>query len=123
MNRERSSCALANNAISDLVRDVFGNPYNSVSVNSRRFPETVSCTAKAVYDRRSLLGGSLDVQLLADLAHEMESAGCGEPSVIKHPRTPPSAAAGHWISFWERASQVLSISREPQPMPSIKLSS
>jgi hypothetical protein len=74
----------------DLLRDLF-NPFRPVAVDAAWLAwqgGTISRLAQAAYDQRELPSGHLDAARLAVLADGLEEAGCGDPRVLAHLRSP-----------------------------------
>jgi hypothetical protein len=100
-----SACPLpaldgAQEHLSRLVRDLFGNPFRPVLVK----PEWLSWQgglvarlAEAAYERRGTPDGLLCPDTLAVLADALEEAGCDEESMLNHLREPGPHARGCWV--------------------------
>ena len=77
----------------DLVRDVFGNPFRPVAVDPAWVAwndGTVARLARAVYDERAF-------DRLPVLADALEEAGCTDPEILTHCRTPGTHVRGCWL--------------------------
>jgi hypothetical protein len=83
-------------ARSDLVRDLLGNPFRPAAVDPAWQTPTVTALARAAYDERSLPEGTLDPHRLAVLADALEEAGCTDPEVLGHLRSPGPHFRGCW---------------------------
>ena len=86
-------------AQADLLRDVFGNPFRPVIAAPSWFAWNGSCVvglARAVYDERELPSGHLDAARLAVLADMLEEAGCADPHLLGHLRSPGPHIRGCW---------------------------
>jgi hypothetical protein len=79
-----------------LVREIFGNPFRSLALDSAWVTGTVETLAWAAHDERSLPGGTLDSVRLAVLADALEEAGCTESALLEHLRTPGPHFRGCW---------------------------
>jgi hypothetical protein len=71
-----------------ILRDIFGNPFHSVSFNPAWRTPTVQALATAAYEERSLPSGHLDPDRLAVLADALEDCGCTDEQVLTHLRGP-----------------------------------
>jgi hypothetical protein len=72
-----------------LVREVFGNPFRPVAVDSAWLTwndGVVVRLARAAYEQRRLLTGLLDNARLAVLADALEEAGCADEQILGHLR-------------------------------------
>jgi hypothetical protein len=77
---------------SDLVRDIFGNPFRPVALDPawlRWNDGLVARLAQSIYDRRSFA----DLPVLADA---VEEAGCAEPDTLGHCRGGGEHVRGCW---------------------------
>ncbi len=72
----------------DLLRCIFGNPFQPVTLDAACLTRTVVSLAEAASDERSLPAGTLDNDRLAVLADALEDAGCTDPAIIDHLRGP-----------------------------------
>jgi hypothetical protein len=87
-------------AQADLLRDILGEPFRTVSVpdnwlawNDRLIPRL----AQTIYDNRSLPDGTLDVARLNVLADALEDAGCTNADILDHCRGPGPHVRGCWV--------------------------
>jgi hypothetical protein len=87
----RSDLPLAN-----LLRCVFGNPYQPVSVEPGQLTPTVESLAHAAYEERLLPSGELDPDRIGILADAMEEAGI-DGGMLSHLRGPGKHARGCWV--------------------------
>jgi hypothetical protein len=71
-----------------FLRCVFGNLCRSVTLASSWLTPTVASLAQAAYEERALPSGHLDSARLIILADAVEEAGCTEPSILDHLRSP-----------------------------------
>jgi hypothetical protein len=69
-----------------FLRDIFGNPFHPVALNTAWRTPTVLTLAQASYDNRQLPSGTLDAQRLAVLADSLEEAGCTDGEILSHLR-------------------------------------
>jgi len=83
-----------------LLRDIFGNPFRP---QPRVAPSclawdggTVKNLAQSIYEGRSLPAGTLDNSRLAVLADALEDAGCEQPDLLAHLRSPGPHVRGCW---------------------------
>jgi len=71
---------------SQLLRCIFGNPFDPVTLDPSWQTSTVSKLAQATYEERILPGGELDLTRLAVLADALEDAGCTAAAILTHLR-------------------------------------
>jgi hypothetical protein len=71
-----------------FVRDIFGNPFLAVSLDSVWLTPTIQTLAQAAYEERALPSGELDPTRLAVLADALEEAGCADRAILDHLRGP-----------------------------------
>jgi hypothetical protein len=74
-----------------LVREVFGIPFRPVAINPAWLTWNnglVTRLAQAAYDERQLPSGFLEHAHLAVLADALEEAGCDDPVILDHLRSP-----------------------------------
>ncbi|OAI51375.1 hypothetical protein AYO44_00775 [Planctomycetaceae bacterium SCGC AG-212-F19] len=76
--------------ISDLLRDVFGNPFNHVTVDPAWRTANVTGLAEAIYTERAF-------DRMPILADALEDAGCTTPDVLNHCRQPGEHVRGCWV--------------------------
>jgi hypothetical protein len=82
-----------------LLRDVFDNPFQPVSIPSdwlTSSKHTVVKLAQAAYAERNLPSGLLDSARLAVLADALEEVGCPEVNIVAHCRIPGTHVRGCW---------------------------
>jgi hypothetical protein len=82
--------------LADLLRDVVGNPFRAVGVDSSWLTPTVRSLAEAAYDTRNLPSGNLESARLVVLADALEEAGCSEEDILDHLRSPGPHVRGCW---------------------------
>jgi hypothetical protein len=71
---------------SDLLRDIFGNPFRPVTLDVSWLMPTVRQLAQAAYEERLLPSGELDRDRLRVLADALDDAGCQDPQILGHCR-------------------------------------
>jgi hypothetical protein len=71
---------------SDLLRDIFGNPFRPVAISLACLTPQVVALAQAAYDQRELQSGHLDPVRLAILADALTDAGCDNEDLLRHCR-------------------------------------
>jgi hypothetical protein len=81
----------------ELLRCIFGNPFQPVSLDPAWRTPTVSSLAHAAYDNRLLPSGELEPARLAVLADALEEAGCTEAAILDHLRGPGPHMRGCWV--------------------------
>jgi hypothetical protein len=79
-----------------LLRDLFGNPFRPVALDSAWLSPTVTALAQAAYEERTLPSGELEPARLAVLADALEEVGCTEAAVLDHLRGPGPHVRGCW---------------------------
>jgi hypothetical protein len=79
------------------LRDIAGNPFRPVSLDSAWRTPTVSSLAQAAYENRSLPSGHLDNARLMILADAVEEADCTDAAVLDHLRSPGPHVRGCWV--------------------------
>jgi hypothetical protein len=84
-------------AQADLLRDIFGNPFQPVGFGPGRRSPTVLALARTAYEQRRLPSGTLDGTLLLALAAALEEVGCENQEMISHLR---QQGAGHVRGCW-----------------------
>jgi hypothetical protein len=78
---------------SELLRDVFGNPFRPITVNPSWLAwkdSTVVRLAQAIYDDRAFHN-------LPVLADTLEHAGCHDADILNHCRGPGPHVLGCWL--------------------------
>jgi len=78
------------------LRCIFDNPFRPASIKSEWLTPTVTGLAKATSDKRQLPAGTLDPARLAVLADALEDAGCTDPDLLGHLRSPGPHVRGCW---------------------------
>jgi hypothetical protein len=77
----------------DLLRDLFGNPFRRASIDPTVLAwngGTIPKLAAAIYQERRF--GDLPI-----LADALEEAGCSEPAILSHCRGPSPHVRGCWV--------------------------
>lgn len=72
--------------LAEMVRCVFGNPFQPTTLDQACWTPTVESLAHGVYDDPDLPSGSLDPVRLSVLADALEDAGCLHEELIRHCR-------------------------------------
>ena len=73
-----------------LLRDLFGNPFRTTSIDKSWLTPTVVALAQAIYDDRAF-------DRLPFLADALEEAGCDNPDILNHCRGPGPHVRGCWV--------------------------
>ena len=73
-----------------LLRDIFGNPFRTVSIGSCRRNAEVITLAQAIYDSRAF-------DRLPTLADALQVAGCDDQVLLEHCRVPGRHVRGCWV--------------------------
>jgi hypothetical protein len=85
-------------SVAQLLREIF-NPFRPVEVDPAWLAWHGGAAVKlaaAVYEERQLPSGHLDAARLAVLADMLEEAGCTEPELLGHLRSPGPHVRGCW---------------------------
>jgi hypothetical protein len=82
---------------SDLIRELFGNPFRPVTLDAAWQTPTVLALATAAYDNRILPAGTLEPARLNVLADALEEAGCDNADILNHCRQPGEHVRGCWV--------------------------
>jgi hypothetical protein len=80
----------------NIVRDVFGNPFRSATIDPTWLTPTAMTLAQAAYNERRLPSGELDPPRLAVLSDALEEAGCTDADILSHLRSPGPHVRGCW---------------------------
>lgn len=86
---QNARSAIESSSQTDLLRDIFGNPFRPVSIDASRLTPTVTALAQSIYDERTF-------DRLPTLADELERAGCDNRDVLEHCRGPGPHMRGCW---------------------------
>ncbi|MDY3554484.1 hypothetical protein R5W24_003608 [Gemmata sp. JC717] len=77
-------------AQSDLVRDIFGNPFQPVAFSPAWRTETAVSLAQRMYESR-------DFSAMPILADALQDAGCDDAELLTHCRGPGPHVRGCWV--------------------------
>ncbi len=77
-------------AQTELLRDIFGNPFRPVTFDPAWRTEAAVGIAQAAYDSRKF--GNLPI-----LADALQDAGCDHPDILAHLRGPGPHVRGCWV--------------------------
>src|SRR4051812_17679097 len=80
-----------------FLRDLFGNPFRPVRLDSAWFTPTVVSLAQAACHERILPSGHLHPARLAVLADALEEAGCTDAEILGHLRGPGPHVRGCFV--------------------------
>jgi hypothetical protein len=92
-NDNRRACVVR---LLSSLRDVFGNPFRSLTSEPAWRSQTVTDLAQAAYDNHILPGGDLDPARLCVLSDALEEAGCTDDALLTHLRSPGPHVRGCW---------------------------
>lgn len=73
-----------------LLRDIFGNPFRPVTVESKWLTPNVVAVAETIYEQRRFQ----DMPILADT---LEEAGCTNADILNHCRNEVQHVRGCWV--------------------------
>jgi hypothetical protein len=79
-----------------LLRDIFGNPFQPVSVHPAWRSPSVLNLAQAAYADRFTLTGELDPSRLRVLSDALEQVGCSDGEILGHLRSSGPHVRGCW---------------------------
>jgi hypothetical protein len=82
--------------LTNLIRDLFGNPFRPITLSPAWRTPTVLALAQAAYDRRILPAGTLEPERLGVLADSLEDVGCADAEILGHLR----GDGTHWRGCW-----------------------
>jgi hypothetical protein len=74
----------------ELLRDIFGNPFQRPSIGRQLLTADVRSQAQQIYDDRTF-------ERLPELADTVEHAGCTDAALLEHCRTATGHARGCWV--------------------------
>jgi hypothetical protein len=94
LTRESAEFQQEEKALADLVRDIFGNPFQPAPGLADSWLEwneaTVVRLARAIYEERAF-------DRLPVLGDALEESGCSAPEILQHCRNPGPHARGCWL--------------------------
>jgi hypothetical protein len=99
-------------AVVALIREIFGTPFRSVTVDPTCRTETVSNLAQVAYHERTLPSGELRIDRLALLADALEESGCDAADVLTHLRSAGPHVRGCWAVDLCRSDHSLHVRRQ-----------
>ena len=73
-----------------LLRDIFGNPFRSTTLEPSLLTPEIVALARTIYEQRAL-------SRIPDLADALEAAGCMDAEVLGHLREPGPHVKGCWV--------------------------
>jgi hypothetical protein len=88
--RGREDGAAERRVQSRLIRDLFGNPFRPVTVDTEWLTSTVIALAQQMYDSR-------DFSAMPILADALQDAGCENADILTHCRGPGPHVRGCWV--------------------------
>ncbi len=74
----------------NLLRDIFGNPYRPFALNLALLTPKVIQLAQSIYDKRAF-------ELMPELANTLEAAGCTNADILTHCRSEGPHVRGCWV--------------------------
>jgi hypothetical protein len=82
---------------SDLIREIFGNPFRPVTLDAAWRTPTVLALATAAYENHILPAGTLEPARVGVLADALEDVGCTNEAILSHCRGPGPHVRGCWV--------------------------
>jgi hypothetical protein len=79
-----------------LLRDIFRCPGGEAALDRPWRTPAVAALAAAAYEERDLPSGELDTSRLSAVADALEDAGCSDPDLLGHLRSPGPHVRGCW---------------------------
>jgi hypothetical protein len=79
-----------------LLRDIIATPYRPAMIDPAWSTPTVASVARAAYEERLVPSNHLDPDRLAVLSDALEEAGCTDPTILSHLRSPGPHVRGCW---------------------------
>jgi len=73
-----------------LVKDIFGNPYRPITLNSSWLTSTVLALANGIYSEKAF-------DRMPILADALQDAGCDNEEILQHCRGPGVHVRGCWV--------------------------
>ena len=86
----RKKVAVEQEAIAEIVRDIFGNPFRPVALDPAWLTSTVVALSRGIYDERAF-------DRMPILADALQDAGCDSDDVLNHCRGPGPHVRGCWV--------------------------
>jgi hypothetical protein len=77
-------------SLSDTVRDIFGNPFRPVTLDTAWPTPAARTLAQEIYDERAF-------DRMPELADVLARAGCGNVDILEHCRGPGPHVRGCWV--------------------------
>jgi hypothetical protein len=74
----------------DLLRDIFGNPFRTVSFDPAWRTSAVGSLARSIYESR-------DFSIMPILADALQEAGCENEGILSHCRSAGPHVRGCWV--------------------------
>jgi hypothetical protein len=93
---KQRACQEETRALARIAHDVFGNSFRPAALDPTWLAPSVISLAQAACDKRLLPSGHLKPARLATLADALEEAGCSDPDVLGHLRSPGPHVRGCW---------------------------
>lgn len=96
INRANEAAVFASDTTSEeaiqaeLLRDIFGDPFRELALDSQWATQTVIAIAKEMYSSR-------DFGAIRTLADALEAAGCGDVDILEHCRSRGPHVRGCWV--------------------------
>jgi hypothetical protein len=86
----QAACASEDRALANLVRDVFGNPFRPVEIDSQWRTTNVAALAQTIYEERAF-------ERMPILGDALEESGCDNTDILNHCRQPGEHVRGCWV--------------------------
>ena len=83
-------CAIENKGQSQLLHDIFGNPFRPITIDPTWLTPRVFQLAQAIYDNRAF-------DRMTELAVALVEAGCDNDEILRHCRGPGPHVRGCWV--------------------------
>jgi hypothetical protein len=84
----------------NLLRDIFGNPFHSVTIPLSILTwqgSTIPPLAQAIYENRQMPAGTFYPARMKILAESLVESGCSDPDILAHCRREGSHVRGCWV--------------------------
>jgi hypothetical protein len=89
--RQRRLCEhLADRRYSNIIRDIFGNPFRPITLNPSWLTSTVLALATGIYQEKGF-------ERMPILADALQDAGCDNEDILNHCRQPREHVRGCWV--------------------------